>query len=65
MYYEQHSCVCCSENQLQIPQQPVEYQDSFQGLKHIIMGRMEYVWSQILDCATMWPFIEKLQVCGV
>ncbi|XP_021917557.1 tubulin-specific chaperone E isoform X2 [Zootermopsis nevadensis] len=51
-----------SENQLQIPPQPVEYQGSFQSLEHVIMGRMEYVWSQILDCATMWPFVEKLQV---
>ncbi|GFG39933.1 hypothetical protein Cfor_08990 [Coptotermes formosanus] len=51
-----------SENQLKIPPQPIKYEDSFQGLKHIIMGRMEYVWSQILDCATMWTFIENLQV---
>jgi hypothetical protein len=57
--------MCCSENQLQIPPQPMQYQASFPTLKHIIMGRMEYFWSQILDCATMWPSVEKLQVCGL
>jgi hypothetical protein len=29
------------------------------------MSEMEYCWSQILACATMWPFVENLQVCDV
>ncbi|PNF32444.1 Tubulin-specific chaperone E [Cryptotermes secundus] len=51
-----------SENQMQIPPQPIIYQGSFQVLEHIIMGRMEYSWSQILDCALMWLSVETLQV---
>lgn len=51
-----------SENHMQIPSQPIIYQGSFQVLEHIIMGRMEYSWSQILDCALMWLCVETLQV---
>lgn len=51
-----------SENLLQIPDDPAELQNSFQALEHIVIGNMEYSWSQILVCASMWPNIEKLQV---
>ncbi|KAJ9592917.1 hypothetical protein L9F63_015422, partial [Diploptera punctata] len=51
-----------SENKLEIPNDPTELRDAFQNLQHIIMGNMEYSWSQILSCAAMWPNIEKLQV---
>jgi hypothetical protein len=50
---------------MEIPPQPVIYQGSFQVLEHIVMGRMEYSWSQILDCALMWLSVETLQVCNL
>jgi hypothetical protein len=50
---------------MQSPSQPAIYRGSFEVLKHVIMGRMEYSWSQILDCALMWPSVETLQVCNL
>ncbi|XP_069698305.1 tubulin-specific chaperone E [Periplaneta americana] len=51
-----------SENQLDIPLQATELQGSFQALEHLIMAGMDYSWSQILNCAVMWPDIYILQV---
>ncbi|XP_014259929.1 tubulin-specific chaperone E [Cimex lectularius] len=35
---------------------------SFPSLKYLVLSRMEYTWDDILNCAVMWPQIEKLQV---
>ncbi|GLG94418.1 Tubulin-specific chaperone E [Gryllus bimaculatus] len=51
-----------SENRLTIPEKPAHLKDSFPKIKHIVAGRMEYTWSEILSCCSMWPGIQTLQV---
>ncbi|XP_066992589.1 tubulin-specific chaperone E isoform X2 [Anabrus simplex] len=51
-----------SDNRLMLPENPIELQDAFRSLEHLIAGLLEYTWSEMMTCATMWPHIKSLQV---
>ncbi|XP_066992591.1 tubulin-specific chaperone E isoform X4 [Anabrus simplex] len=50
-----------SDNRLMLPENPIELQDAFRSLEHLIAGLLEYTWSEMMTCATMWPHIKSLQ----
>nr|CAD7410192.1 unnamed protein product [Timema cristinae] len=53
-----------SENRLQLVDDPLEHQGSFQSLKQLVAWDMKYDWSHFLACARMWPDIEELKVAN-
>lgn len=49
-----------SKNVLEVPEHPVELQDSFKALRHMVLRDVGYSWDEAVHCADMWPWVEDL-----
>uniref|UniRef100_A0A8C5NDD2 Tubulin-specific chaperone E n=1 Tax=Gouania willdenowi TaxID=441366 RepID=A0A8C5NDD2_GOUWI len=53
-----------SHNRLSLPLNPSAYSQHFCSLKHLILNKCALTWSQVLECAPMWPNLEELFLEG-
>ncbi|EFN86898.1 tubulin-specific chaperone E [Harpegnathos saltator] len=51
-----------SENHLPVEEDVVALKNSFSTVKHLTIARMNYNWSDIQQCLSMFPSIEELSV---
>ncbi|XP_041839020.1 tubulin-specific chaperone E [Melanotaenia boesemani] len=51
-----------SNNRLRLPSEPSAYSQAFYNLKVLAINGCEITWTQILECAPMWPHLEELSV---
>lgn len=56
------SLLILSKNMLSIPKCPEDLQDSFKGVKQMILRDVGYSWDEVVSCAHMWPWVEDLVV---
>ncbi|KAG9266994.1 tubulin-specific chaperone E [Astyanax mexicanus] len=53
-------CLCLSNNRLSITSSPSSLSHAFSRLRVLTLNNCSITWSQVLDCAPMWPNIEEL-----
>ncbi|XP_046399865.1 tubulin-specific chaperone E isoform X2 [Ischnura elegans] len=51
-----------SENLIQVPDDPESISHCFKSLEHMVLGKMEYSWDDVMTCIKMWPNIQELQI---
>ncbi|XP_066906303.1 tubulin-specific chaperone E [Halyomorpha halys] len=52
-----------SENRLTYKDcNPTDLKDGFSNLEFLVLSKVEYSWEDILNCAVMWPNIERFQI---
>lgn len=52
-----------SENRLNYKDcNPSDLKDGFKNLEFLVLSKVEYSWEDILNCAVMWPNIERFQI---
>uniref|UniRef100_A0A8C4NBZ3 Tubulin-specific chaperone E n=1 Tax=Eptatretus burgeri TaxID=7764 RepID=A0A8C4NBZ3_EPTBU len=51
-----------SENRLRVPDNPSVLANAFSNLRLLILNKCAISWPQILQCASMWPVLEELNI---
>ncbi|CAL1685652.1 unnamed protein product [Lasius platythorax] len=51
-----------SENHLPVEEDVIELKNSFSTVKHLTIAKMNYNWSDIQQCISMFPSVEELSV---
>ncbi|XP_066552729.1 tubulin-specific chaperone E isoform X2 [Amia ocellicauda] len=51
-----------SDNRLSIPASPASLTPAFTSLKVLVLSNTGVSWSQVLECAPMWPVLEALHL---